>query len=188
MMVMGDKRPRGVMWRTVVTVIAGLGWLVWLLLWWAFWSDDYTIAQKFAVSIMSLMVAGGIAGAIWIPFSMRYGDDKDQWREPGFTWRIMVSMAVFIGLAIFVVYMLFFPWSGFDWCQSIVIIIVILIVGAAMMAPLWIRWGRRKVETELDEVAEEISESIEEAIEEAYEREHSKVHGRDDDDDDNDDD
>ncbi len=175
---MGDDRPRGVVWRTVVSVTVGLGWLVWLLLWWAFWSEDYTIAQKFAVAIMSLMVAGGIAGAIWIPFSMRYGDDKDQWRDRSFVWRILVSMVVFIGLAIFIVYMLFFPWSGFDWCQSIVIIIVVLIIGAAMMAPLWIRWGKHKVELELDDIAEEISESIEEAIEEAYER-----HEKDDDDD-----
>ena len=174
---MDDEGPKGVMWRTGFTVAVGLGWLVWLLLWWAFWSGDFTVAQKFAVTIISLLLVGAFAGALWIPFSMRHGDDRDDWKAPGFTWRVLVSMAVFIGLTIFVVYMLFFPWSGFDWCQSIVVIIVVLIIGAAMMTPLWIRWGRRRVEFELDDVAEEISESIEEAIEEAHER-----HERDDDD------
>jgi hypothetical protein len=168
-------------------VVVGLGWLIWLLLWWAFWSEDFTIAQKFAVSIISLMMAGGVAGAVWIPFSMRYGEDKDQWKEEGFVWRIIVSMVVFIGLAIFVVYMLFFPWKDFNWCQSIVIIIVVLIAGAVMMTPLWLKRGRSSMRAEfkMEDVAEEVSEAIEDAIEEAYEKEERKF--RDDDDDDHDD-
>jgi len=173
---MGDDRPEGVMWRTVVTVTVGLGWLIWLLLWWAFWSDDYTVAQKFAVSIMSLMVVGGVTGAIWIPFSMRHGDDRDGWKEEGLTWRIIVSMAVFIALAVFIVYMLFFPWKDFDWCQSIVIIIVVLLAGAIVMTPLWIKRGKRsmKMRFEMDDVAEEVSEAIEDAVEEAFERSKKK--------------
>jgi hypothetical protein len=155
---MDEMKPKGVIWRTVFSVAVGLVWLVWLLLWWAFWSDDYTIAQKFAVSIISILVAGGLAGAVWIPFSMRYGDDKDQWKVPGFAWRVVVSMTIFIALAVFVVYMLFFPWSDFNWCKSIVIIIVVLIVGAAMMTPIWIRWGQRKVEVELSVLAETVEE------------------------------
>ena len=183
---MGDDKPPGVMWRTGFTVAVGVGWLIWLLVWWAFWSGDFTIAQKFAVAIMSLMVMGGLAGAVWIPFSMRHGEDRDQWKAPGFVWRIGVSMAVFIGLAVLVIYMLFFPWKDFNWCQSIVVIIVVLIVGALMMAPMWMRWGKKgkvHVELELDDVAEEISEAIEEAIEEAY-----KEQKRDDDEDRDDDD
>lgn len=162
MIIIANERPQGMIWRTVFSVAVGLVWLIWLLLWWAFWSGDYTIAQKFAVSIISILVAGGLAGAVWIPFSMRYGDDADQWRVPGFALNIVVSMAIIIGLAIFMVYMLFFPWSGFTWCQSIVIIIVVLIVGAVMMSPIWIRWGKRKMEVELDIVAETVTETLEE--------------------------
>jgi hypothetical protein len=180
---MGDNRPEGVIWRTVFTVAAGLGWLIWLLLWWAFWAGDYTVAQRFAVAIMSLMMIGGVAGAIWIPFSMRHGDDRDDWKREGFVGRVMASMAVFVGLSIFVVYMLFFPWKDFNWCQSIVIIIVVLLAGAIMMTPMWMRWGRRgHHEMDLDDFAEDLSEVIEDAVEDAFER--SKKKKNDDDDDD----
>jgi len=181
---MGDDRPEGVIWRTVFTVTVGLGWLIWLLLWWAFWAEDYTVAQKFAVAIMSLMVMGGVAGAIWIPFSMRYGDDKDDWKQEGFTWRVIASTTVFIALTVFIVYMLFFPWKDFNWCQSIVIIIVVLLAGAIAMTPLWIKRGRRsmRMELEMDDIAEEVSEAIEDAVEDAFER--SKKKDRDDEDDD----
>ena len=42
-----EKPPPGTMWRTGVTVALGLGWFVWILVWWAFLSEDFTIAQKF---------------------------------------------------------------------------------------------------------------------------------------------
>ena len=84
-----DEPPEGVMWRTVVTVAAFLVWLVWLLLWWAFWSGDLTIAQRFAVSIVSILVLGATLAAVWLPFSMRHGDEGERWSVPGFRWRVI---------------------------------------------------------------------------------------------------
>ncbi len=170
--------------RTIVTVVAGLAWLALLLVWWAFWSEDYTVAQKFAVTVMSLIVMGTLAGAIWIPFSRRSGEDADQWEQPGFTSRILVTVLLFGGLALLVVYLLFFPWKDFNWCQSLVVIIVIFIAFVAIMAPLWMSQGRTRVHmgVEIDDIAEEVSEEIEDAIEDAFER------SRKDDDDDDDDD
>ncbi len=62
-----DRPPEGVMWRTWVTVAVFLGWLVWLLLWWAFWSGDLTIAQRFAVTIVGVLVLGAVLAAVWLP-------------------------------------------------------------------------------------------------------------------------
>jgi ABC-type cobalamin transport system permease subunit len=191
---MGDDGKHGsAIRRTVATVVMGLVWFILLLLWWAFWSEDYTIAQKFAVAIMSILVMGGAAGAMWIPFSMRWADEDErrQWQVRGFVWRVMATVVIFVGLAVFVVYMLFFPWKDFDLCQSLVIIIVVAIAGAVLMTPMWMRWGmRRKVTREsiaVEGVAEEISDAIEDAVEEAFERERRKYRDDDDDDDDDDD-
>jgi hypothetical protein len=159
--------------RTVFTAAVGLGWFIWLLLWWAFWSDDFTIAQKFAVAIISLMVMGGLMATVWIPFSMQWAPEKErrQWEDKGFTWRVVATALVFFALAIFCVYMLFFPWKDFDLCQSLVVIIIVVIAGGVMMAPLWMRWGMRRSFTSegviLDGVAKEVSEAVEENVDES---------------------
>ncbi len=156
---------RSVMWRTVFTVVVGLGWLVWLLLWWAFWSEDLEVARKFAVAIVSAMVLGGLTAAVWIPYSMRWAPEEErrQWRVEGFRARVVGSTFVFVALAVLVVYWLWFPGKDYDICQSFVIIIVVLIAGVALMAPMWMRWGMRTRFTGggvvLDGVADEASEA-----------------------------
>jgi len=169
---MGDEKQGGVVWRTIFTVAVGLGWLVWLLLWWAFWSEDLTVAQRFSVSIVSLMVMGALMAAVWLPFSMRYGDEREQWGAPGFRWRVAVSVVGFVALSGVLAYMLWDPWKDFDLCQSLVVIIITVIGGGVMMTPLWLRWGGKRPTREgpvLEDFAEEVSEAIEEAIEEVYE-------------------
>ena len=162
---------KSVWWRTVFTVVVGLGWLVWLLLWWAFWSPDMEVARKFAVAIVSAMVMGGLLAAVWLPYSMRWAPEEErrQWRVRGFRARVVGSALVFVGLAALVVYWLWFPGKDYDICQSFVVIIVVLIVGMALMAPMWMRWGMRTRFTGggvvLDGVAEEVSEAVEETVE-----------------------
>jgi Na+/melibiose symporter-like transporter len=174
---LGDDDERGAMWRGLFSAGIGVVWLIGILLWWAFFSEDYEVAQKFAVTIVSIVVIGAIVSALWLPFASRWAEDEEerkQLEEPGFKLRVVASMVVFFALGLGLAYMLYGPWKDFTFCQSIVIIIVILIVFAVIMAPVWIGWGKRKgsvkVRVELDDVAEEISESIEEAIEDAYEK------------------
>ena len=172
-----DRPPEGVMWRTGVTVAVALGWLVWVLLWWAFWSGDYTVAQRFSVILVSIIALGAVTGVLWIPFNMRHGseEDREQWSVPGFRWRVVGSMVVFLGLAGVLAWLLWEPWKDFTFCQSIVVIIVAVIVMAVILAPMWTKWGMRKsvsVEVNIgDEVGREVKEAVDEAMRDVKEKE-----------------
>ena len=168
----GERPPPGTMWRTAVTVVLGLGWFVWILVWWAFWSEDYKVAQRFAVALMSFLVLAAAAAAMWVPYSMRWApeEDKEEWRRKGFAWRVVASTAVFAALAAFLVYALFLPWRDFSLCQSLVVIIVVVIAGAVVMSPMWMRWGakaRVSAELEVEDITEEVGREVEAAVDEA---------------------
>ena len=139
-----DRPPEGVMWRTVVTVAVFLVWLVWLLLWWAFWSGDLTIAQRFAVSIVGVLVLGAVLAAVWLPFSMRHGDERERWGAARYRWRVVASVVGFLALAGVLAWLLWEPWKDFTFCQSLVVIVVMVIGAGVMMTPVWMRRGRER--------------------------------------------
>jgi cation transport ATPase len=55
----------------VVSIIAGVGWLAFLLLWLLMYAGDYDIYQNIAVFVVSLLAFGGISGAAHAVSSVR---------------------------------------------------------------------------------------------------------------------
>jgi hypothetical protein len=172
----GDWRP-GLKWRTAATPVVGVIWLVGVLIWWAFYSEDYSIAQKLAVVILSILVMAGIAGTLWLPWSMRFAPEKDRrvWRTRGFVPRVAGSVAIIILAMLLTVYWLFFPGEDYDLCQSLVVIIVIFLVTMGIMAPVWVRWGTRHAERELEGVAREVEETAAEEIDRALDEVEAEI-------------
>lgn len=56
-------KPHG---ATVVNVVAGVGWLIFLVIWLFFYASNYNGYQNLAVFILSLMVLGAITGSVWV--------------------------------------------------------------------------------------------------------------------------
>lgn len=50
----------------VANTIAGLGWLVFLIIWLFFYADDYSGYQNLAIFMASLLVLGAVCGSIWM--------------------------------------------------------------------------------------------------------------------------
>ena len=59
-------------WRISLSIIMGVGWLVFLILWLFFYADRYSIYQNIAILIASILIVGGILGAAWAPWGMRH--------------------------------------------------------------------------------------------------------------------
>ena len=115
----------GQRWRKLGIAALGLGWLVALVLWLALWSEGLEVAQRFAVVIVSVT----IFGAIWM-LSLITG-----WLV-GLVGRAMFVAAVALGLAM--AGMLWGPWKDLGFVPSLVVLIVFVIVGAVLTAPIWI--------------------------------------------------
>ena len=58
--------------RIAISIIAGVGWIIFLIVWLFFFADDYSIYQNIAIFIVSLLIEGGIQGPVWIPWRKKW--------------------------------------------------------------------------------------------------------------------
>ncbi|MFW6193917.1 MAG: hypothetical protein ACOC5L_00160 [Halobacteriota archaeon] len=58
-------------WRVTISVVSGIGWLVFLIAWAFTYASDYDIYQNIAIFLISLLILGGINAVTWIPWGMR---------------------------------------------------------------------------------------------------------------------
>ena len=68
-------------WRVSLSIIMGVGWLAFLILWLAFYASDFNIYQNIAVVLASILLVGGVLGAAWASWGMKYGRKckKNKW-------------------------------------------------------------------------------------------------------------
>ena len=71
-------KTKGFGWRVSLSIITGVGWLVFLILWLFFYAGGYNIYQNIAIFIVSLLIVGGVLGAAWAPWGMRHGRKFDK--------------------------------------------------------------------------------------------------------------
>ena len=57
------KKPTG---ASVINAIAGIGWLIFLIIWLFYYADDYSGYQNLAIFITSVLVLGAVTGSIWV--------------------------------------------------------------------------------------------------------------------------
>lgn len=73
---------RGMRWRASVTILLGTAWLVFILLFAAFWAGPpLNLFQDLVVFFASLIVLFGCIAALWAAWGMRWaGMGSDHWR------------------------------------------------------------------------------------------------------------
>ena len=76
-------KTSGMRWRVSLSIIMGVGWLAFLILWLAFYASDFNIYQNIAVVLASILIIGGILGAAWASWGMKYGRNcnKNKWEK-----------------------------------------------------------------------------------------------------------
>ena len=162
-----EASPKGAASRGVVSAVLGLGWVIWALLFWFFWSEDHEVSRRMAILLMSLLVMAAAMSTIWIPWSMRFPPEAGYaWWMPGFSWRVAASAVIAVGLFLLTIYWLWFQGEGYTLCQSCVVIIVVLLVTGGVMTALWARWGMRQGTKATVDVAEEVVEGVVKALDE----------------------
>lgn len=62
----------GLAWRVSLSIIVGVGWLVFLILWLAFYAPGFTLYQNLAISLVSILIVGAILGAAWASWGIKY--------------------------------------------------------------------------------------------------------------------
>jgi hypothetical protein len=58
--------------RVIATIILGVAWLAFILLFAAFWSTGYNLFQDIVILLVSFLVLAGVLGAMWASWGMRF--------------------------------------------------------------------------------------------------------------------
>ncbi len=61
----------GLGWRVALSIIAAIGWVVFIILWLFFYAVGYNIYQNIAVAIASLLIMAAILGAAWASWGIK---------------------------------------------------------------------------------------------------------------------
>jgi hypothetical protein len=158
----------GLRWRTYVSIAGGLGWLAFVALWWLFMGDDYDNYQNVAVTLVSLMVVAGILGGAWLTWARRHDVEfRTQVAVPGFWPRVAASVAIFAGLTVAALYWLWYMAGEYNLCQNLGLFLLLFVILAATMTPLWMRWGMRYGARAGREAGEEVAVAVTAAVGEA---------------------
>jgi fatty acid desaturase len=71
--IMEPEETPGFAWRVSLSIIVGIGWLVFLILWLFFYASDYTVYQNIAIFLVSILIMSAILGASWASWGIKYG-------------------------------------------------------------------------------------------------------------------
>jgi len=65
--------------RVGVSIIIPLALMIFLIIWFFFYANDFDIYQNIAIFIVSILVMIGIMAAIWAPSGMKHEKDFKDW-------------------------------------------------------------------------------------------------------------
>lgn len=134
---------KGLSWKAPISILGGVAWLVFLLLWLFFFAGDYSWYQNFAVFLLSIVVLILILGMPWAYWGLKQQSkkEKEMWRIKGFKWRIIVSILLGFGLLFFLIYWFWYLANGYDFYQNLAIFIVSILIAGGIIGAFWAHWG-----------------------------------------------
>ncbi|MFW6375619.1 MAG: hypothetical protein ACOCZJ_00485 [Thermoplasmatota archaeon] len=113
-------------WCSLLSIISGFGWLIFLVIWLFFYASDYEVYQNLAVILLSIFLVLIINGASWKSFDRRH--------------KLRSITSIIFGLIWlgFIIYWLFYHASDFSFMENIAVFILSLLVLGGLNSVLWI--------------------------------------------------
>ena len=148
-----------------------IGWLVFVILFLAFFSEGYRTNEKFAIIILSILIMAVLLGGLWLFWSLQMMSKKDWelFRIKGFKWRIIGTLIFLFALLIVLIYGFWYLWTSFSFWQYVAIFLVIILVSGGLMGLVWAPWSA-KYKDEMDKYGKEIGKKFEEGFKESFEK------------------
>lgn len=134
---------KGLGWRVSLSILVGVGWLVFLLIWLFFYANLYSWEKNIAIFLLSLLIIGGILGVPWALWGLRHKTirQKDMWKTKGFRWRSWVSGSIVCATFIFLMYWFWYLATPYTVYQNIAIFIVSFLIMGGILGAMWAPWG-----------------------------------------------
>jgi hypothetical protein len=121
----GTMGPTGMEKRARVSILSGVLWIAFIILWLPFFAESYNINKNAAVLLTSLLILIGVNGVAWIGITPEAAR-KEMGKRPS------VGGVVFVLWLIFVDYWFWFQADIYVWEYNIAIILLSIIVLCAL--------------------------------------------------------
>ena len=137
------KKPPG--WKVSLSIVMGVGWLIFVIVWLAFYAEGYSVYQNFAIILISILVVFLVLGGSWASWGIKQipKEGKEMMKTAGFTSRVVVSIVVPLAMMIFWIIWFFFYADGFNAYQNIAIFLVTLLGVGGLLGAIWVAWGMK---------------------------------------------
>lgn len=134
---------KGLGWRVSFSILVGIGWLVFLILWLFFYATNYAWEKNLAIFLLSILVIVGILGFLWAIWGLRFRtpDEKEIWHIKGFRWRVWTSGILLLAVFVFLIYWFWYLAEPYNVYQNIAIFIVSFLIMGGILGAMWAPWG-----------------------------------------------
>jgi peptidoglycan/LPS O-acetylase OafA/YrhL len=138
-----NKKDMG--YKPSLSIIGGVGWLIFIILWLAFYAGNYSWEKNFAIILLSILVIFLLLGGMWAIWGLRMMP-KEGWemfKIHGFRWRVLTSIIIPFVAMIFLIIWLWYYGTDYNVWQNIAVILVTLLVLGGIFGVMWSQWGTK---------------------------------------------
>jgi hypothetical protein len=132
-------------WRSSISIIIGVGWLIFVILWFAFFATDYPWEKNLSILLLSILIVFLLLGGMWAIWSLRM-IPKPGWEMLkffGFRWHILISIALPFAAMIFLIIWFWYFAEPYSVWQNIAVLLVTILVMGGLLGVLWSRWSMK---------------------------------------------
>jgi hypothetical protein len=136
---------KGMGWRVSLSILVGVGWLVFVIYWLFFMFDKYVWEKDVAIILLSLIPVGIILGIPWTIWSIKHRTEreKEMWKTEGFRGRIWLSVVIALVLMLFLVYWFWFLAEPYRWHQNLAVFMIAVLIMGGILGAAWAPWGMK---------------------------------------------
>jgi len=130
-------------WRPSFSIVVGVGWLVFIILWLAFYASPYPWEKNLAIILLSILIMFLLLGGVWAVWGIRK-IPKEGWemfKTSGFKSRVITSIVLPLVSMIFLIIWFWYYAEPYTVYQNIAVFIVVLLIMGGVLGALWARWG-----------------------------------------------
>jgi len=137
------SHPSG--WRVSLSIAIGVGWLIFVIIWLAFFAGNYSFNKNIAIVLISILVLIIVLGGPWALWGLKHipKEGVEMMRKTGFKSRVITSIIIPLGLIIFLIIWFYFYADAYNIYQNIAIFLVSILAVGGLMGAMWAPWGMK---------------------------------------------
>ena len=151
------------------SIIISVGWLVFLIAWFAFYAGNFSYEKNIAIILLSILVLIVLVGGMWAFYAIKMipKPGRQMFKLFGFRWRIYSSIIIPLLGLIFLIIWFWFLAEPFNVWQNIAMFLIIILIIGGCLGVIWTRWGMmhekdfEKFGSEMEKIGKDIEKEFE---------------------------